>query len=118
MRSIVIFPLIALLFLVGCVDAVGVGRGSVDGQWTARVDGENVWMSLREDRQGRITGSGDWGWDPIYIRGDRRGSSVYLVFEFDRFNPISFDGDLRGREIDGRLTGSGYTGVRVTFWRD
>lgn len=118
MRKFVFFPLVALLFLVGCSDALGVGRGSVDGQWTARVDGEEVWMTLREDNRGRITGSGDWGWDPIYIRGDRRGSEIYLVFEFDRYSPVNFDGTLRNREIEGRITGSGWRGEYVTFWRD
>jgi len=117
MRRSIIFPLFALLFLVGCVDSVGVGRSSVDGNWSARVDGENVWVTLREDR-GRITGTGDWGWDRVYVRGDRRGSEVFLLFEFDRFSPIQFDGTVRGREIDGRLTGSGYRGEYVTFWRD
>jgi hypothetical protein len=118
MRKFVLFPLLALLFLVGCSDAVGVGSRSVDGEWTARVDGEDVWMSLREDSRGRVTGSGDWGWDRVYVRGDRRGSDVYLVFEFDRFSPINFDGSLRSGELDGRLTGSGWTGQRVTFRRD
>ncbi len=118
MRKLVLFPLLALLFLAGCSDALGIDGRSVSGEWTARVDSENVWMSLREDGRGRITGSGEWGWDHVYVSGDRRGSEVYLVFEFDRYSPITLDGTIRNREIDGRLTGSGWRGDRVTFWRD
>jgi hypothetical protein len=81
MRKFVLFPLVALLFLAGCSDALGIDGRSANGEWTARVDGENVWVSLREDSRGRITGSGEWGWDDVWVTGDRRGSDIYLVFE-------------------------------------
>jgi hypothetical protein len=117
MRRFVIFPLFALLLLAGCSDVVGISSRSVDGDWTARVDGETIWVTLREDSRGRITGSGEWGWSQVYVSGDRRGSDVYLIFEFDRFSPVTLDGTLRNREIDGRLQGSGYNQY-ITLRRD
>lgn len=119
MRRMVWAPLLVVVALAlgGCQDVVGIGHNSVDGQWSARVDGETIWISLRDDR-GRIRGSGDWGYDPIYVNGERYNSEVYLYFEFNRYNPIEFEGRVRNREIDGRLYGSGYNGVRVRFQRD
>jgi hypothetical protein len=117
MRRLVLFPLFALLLLAGCSDAIGISSRTVDGDWTARVDGETIWVTLREDNRGRITGAGEWGWSEVYVSGDRQGSEVYLMFEFDRFSPVTLEGTLRGREIDGRLRGSGYN-QRITLRRD
>jgi hypothetical protein len=43
---------------------------------------------------------------------------VYLQFEFDGYNPIDFEGIVTGREIDGRLYGSGLSGEYIRFYRD
>lgn len=117
MRRLALIPLLlAVLFLTACDDVTGTGR-SLDGEWVARVDGEEVWFSIR-DSGGDIRGSGEWGYDDIYVTGDRRDRDVWLVFEFDRFNPIELEGRIQGRELEGRLYGSGYDGVRVRFRRD
>lgn len=119
MRKMVMAPLlmVAVLLLAGCQDVVGIGQRSLDGQWSARIDGETVWLSLRDDR-GRIHGSGDWGYDGVYVDGERYNSEVYLHFEFNRYSPIEFEGRVRNRDIEGHLYGSGYNGMRVRFQRD
>lgn len=118
MRRIFMLPLLILiLLLTSCHDLSGLGGRSVDGQWRARLDGEDVWMSLREDR-GEIWGFGEWGYDEVYISGERIESEVYLLFEFNRFNPVELEGSIRGREIDGWLHGSGWSGERVRFYRE
>ena len=118
MRKLALLPLLLLTLLItACDDLTGPGRRSLDGEWVARFDGEEVWFSLRDDR-GDIRGSGEWGRDDVFVNGDRHDSDVYLVFEFDRFSPIEFEGEIRNREIDGRLYGSGLDGERVRFRRD
>jgi hypothetical protein len=112
-----LFPLLLALLLGACGDLTGLGGRSLDGEWSARIDGEEVWMSLRDDR-GEVWGDGEWGWDDVYVSGDRDGSEVYLAFEFDRYRPIEFEGTIRGREIEGRLYGSGLDGRRIRFYRD
>ena len=118
MRRLALLPvLLATLFLGACDDLTAPGSRSLDGQWSARIDGEEVWVSLRDDR-GDIRGSGDWGFDDVSVRGERIDSEVYLIFEFDDFNPIELEGEIVSREIDGRLYGSGLEGDRVRFRRD
>lgn len=118
MRRLVLLPLLLAVVLLGaCSDLTGPGSRSLEGEWVARIEGEEVWFSARDDR-GDIRGSGEWGIDDVYVTGERRDSDVYIVFEFDRFNPIELEGEIRNREIDGRLYGSGYDGVRVRFVRD
>ena len=117
MRRITIFPLLLLALLLGaCDDVSGLGARSVDGDWLARIDGEEVFMSLRDDR-GEIRGTGAWGWDEALVTGDRFDSEVDLRFTFDRYEPIEIEGVVRGNEIDGRVYGSGYDGERVRFER-
>lgn len=117
MRRLTLIPLLLLFVLLGaCDDIAGVGGRDVDGTWSARVDGESVWLSLRDDR-GVIRGSGEWGYDDIYVDGERRSGEIWLIFEFGRYNPIEFEGRVRGSELEGRLYGSGYDGVRVRFRR-
>lgn len=118
MRRLAFIPLLLVVLLLGaCTDITGVGSRTLDGRWSARIDGETIWISLRDDR-GRIRGSGEWGWDEVYINGDRYGSEVYLYFEFNRYNPIEFEGRISRREFEGRIYGSGYHGERVRFRRD
>ncbi len=74
-------------------------------------------MSLRDD-DGEIRGSGEWGYDDVFITGERTGSDLYLEFDFARFNPIELEGNIQNREINGRLYGSGLDGDRVRFYRD
>jgi hypothetical protein len=118
MRRITVFPLLlSALLLGGCDELGGLGGRSIDGEWRARIDGEEVWVTLRDDR-GEIRGSGDWGFDDVYVTGDRFDSDVYLEFEFYDYDPIDFEGVVRGREIEGRFFGSGLDGERVRFYRD
>lgn len=119
MRAVVLlFSLVFAGFLGGCSDAVGIGGGrSVEGPWAATVDREDIFVTLREDR-GEIRGSGSWGFDAVTVRGTRAGSDVSLVFEFYEFNPINFQGTIRGDRLEGWLTGSGFHGESATFWRD
>ena len=118
MRRLALIPLLLVVLLLGaCDDLTGPGSRSLDGEWVTRIDGEEVWMSLRDDR-GQIRGSGEWGFDDVSIRGERFDEEVYLIFEFDDFNPIELEGEIRSREIDGRLSGRGLDGDRVSFPRD
>lgn len=118
MRKLALMPVLLLMVVLGaCTDIAGPGHRSLDGQWSARIDGETVWLSLREDRHG-IRGSGDWGRDAFHVTGDRYGNQVHLHFDFWHFNPIEFEGRLTSREIDGRVYGSGYRGDRVRFRRE
>ena len=117
MRRLVLIPLLLVVVLGACTDATGTGRRTLDGEWSARIDGETVWLSLREDG-GSIRGSGEWGRDALYITGERYNDEVHLVLEFSRFNPIELEGRLVNRELEGRLYGSGYQGERVRFQRD
>lgn len=118
MRRLALLPILLVTLLLGaCDDLTGPGGRSLDGQWVARVEGEQVWLSLRDDGRD-IRGSGEWGYDDIYVSGERRSSDVYLVFEFDRYNPIELEGRINNREIEGRLYGSGLDGERVRFRRD
>ena len=118
MRRVFTIPLLLLaLLLAACDDLSGLGGRSVDGDWSARLDGEDLWMTLREDR-GEIWGEGEWGFDDVYVTGERNGSQVYLVFEFVRFDPVEFEGTIRGTELDGWVQGSGWNGERVRFYRD
>lgn len=118
MRKLLIIPLLLVMVVLGaCHDLTGPGRsGSLDGQWSGRIDGEQIWLSLRDDR-GVIRGSGDWGYDPIDVRGERYSSEIYLMFDFRHYNPIELEGRIRGGEIDGRLYGSGYHGERIRLRR-
>ena len=119
MRGAVLLVFLLLTgFLAGCSDAVGIGLGrSVDGAWAATVDYEDIFVTLTEDR-GEIWGSGSWGFDAVRVRGNRAGADVSLVFEFSAYNPINFQGTLRGDRLEGWLTGSGFRGDPATFWRD
>ena len=118
MRKFAMLPLLMLiLFVAACDDITGVGGRSLEGDWTARVEGEQIWLSIRDDR-GDVRGSGEWGYDDIWISGERMDSDVYLIFEFDRYNPIELEGRISGGEIEGRLYGSGYDGERVQFRRE
>lgn len=118
MRRLALIPLLLLIVALGaCTDFTGPGHRALDGEWSARIDGESVWLSLREDR-GSIRGSGEWGRDIVYVTGERYGNEVYLQFEFRYFNPIELEGRLASWEIDGRLYGSGYQGERVRFRRE
>lgn len=118
MRRLALLPLLlAALILGACDDVTGLGGRSLDGEWSARIDGEEVWVSLRDDG-GEIRGSGEWGYDDVFVTGERDGSEVYLVFEFDDYNPIELEGAIVSREIDGRLYGSGLEGERVRFRRE
>jgi hypothetical protein len=118
MRRLALLPLLlAALFFGACDDLTGPGRRSLDGEWSTRIDGEEVWVSLRDDG-GEIRGSGEWGFDDIFITGERNDTDVYLIFEFDGFNPIELEGEIVSREIEGRLYGSGFGGERVRFRRD
>jgi hypothetical protein len=118
MRRLALIPLLLLIGVLGaCADVTGPGRRALDGDWSARIDGETVWFSLRDD--GRyVDGSGEWGRDAIYITGERYNDEVSLTFEFDRYNPIQLEGRLVSREIEGRLYGSGYEGEQVRFRRE
>lgn len=118
MRRFVLLPMLILtLGVSACEDVTGIGSRSTDGEWSARIDGEDVWISLRDDR-GEIRGSGEWGYDDVVLYGERRDDDVFLVFDFDDFNPVELDGVVRNDEIEGRLRGSGYDGERVVFRRD
>jgi len=118
MRRLAFLPLLFVsLFLASCDDVSGLGSRDLDGEWVAWVEGEEVWFSVRDNR-GSVRGSGEWGFDGIYVTGDRYHSEVWLRFEFGWFNPIEFEGEIRGRELRGRLYGSGYDGVRVRFRRE
>lgn len=118
MRRLALLPLLLVTLLLGaCDDLTGPGGRSLDGDWTARIEGESVWLSLRDDGR-EIRGSGEWGYDDVYVTGERVDSDIYLVFEFDRYNAIEFEGRITNREIDGRLYGSGLDGERVLFRRD
>ena len=118
MRRLSIIPLLLLFVLLGaCDDITGPGSRSLDGQWSARIAGETVWISLRDSR-GVIRGSGEWGYDHIYVDGERFSNDVFLVFDFGRYNPIEFEGRVRNRELEGRVYGSGYHGERVRFRRE
>lgn len=117
MRWIVTFPLLlVVLLLAACDNVAGLSGRSIDGEWRARIGGEEVWISLR-DQRGEVWGSGEWGFDRVYISGERFESDLYLVFEFDYYNPIEFDGIVRNREIEGRVYGSGLDGEHVRFYR-
>ncbi len=116
MRRLILLPLVLTLLLGACSDIAGLGGRSTDGDWRATIHGEDVRVSLRDDR-GDVWGDGYWGYDDVYVSGDRRGSVVSLRFEFDRYNPIDFDGTVRDRQIEGRLYGSGYNGDYVRFYR-
>lgn len=119
MRRLGLIPLLLLLIvgLGACTDIIGPGGRTLDGDWSARVLGESVWLSLREDR-GSVRGSGDWGRDVVHVTGERYGNEVYLIFEFRHFQPVELEGRLVNREIDARLYGSGYRGERVRFRRE
>jgi hypothetical protein len=118
MPRLALIPLLLLIMVLGaCTDFTGPGGRALDGDWSARIDGDLVWLSLREDYDG-IRGSGDWGRDVVYVTGERYGNEVYLVIDFRYYNPIEFEGRLVNREIDGRLYGSGYQGERVRFRRE
>ncbi|MQA92683.1 MAG: hypothetical protein GEU90_21080 [Gemmatimonas sp.] len=118
MRRLALLPLLlAALFLGACDDVIGTGQRSLDGEWSARIGGDEVWISLRDDR-GDIRGSGEWGFDDVFVTGERYNSDVYLSFEFDRFNPIELEGVIESREIEGTLYGSGLQGERVRFRRE
>jgi hypothetical protein len=116
-RIALIIPLLLTLLLGACSDVTGLGGRSLDGEWYATIDGEEVWVSLQDDR-GDVWGDGDWGFDGVYVTGERNSSDVYLEFRFDRYSPVQLDGTVRGDEINGRLRGSGYDGVYVRFYRD
>lgn len=117
MRRITKFSLLLIvLLLAACGDVAGLGGRSIDGEWRTRIGGEEVWISLREDR-GEIWGSGEWGYDRILVTGERINSQLYLLFEFDYYNPVEFDGTVRNREIEGRVYGSGLDGEHVRFYR-
>lgn len=117
MSRTALIPMLLMAVLGGCVDFTGPGSRSLDGDWSARVDGETVWVTLRDD--GRvIRGSGDWGRDDVYVTGERDRDEVHLVFEFLDFNPIELEGRILSGEIEGRLYGSGYHGEVVRFRRD
>lgn len=119
MRRLFIIALLLVMVVLGaCHDVAGPGRGgSLDGQWSGQIDGERIWISLRDDR-GVVRGSGDWGYDDIDVWGERLSSSeIYLRFDFRRYNPIELEGRIRGSEIEGRLYGSGYQGDRIRLRR-
>lgn len=108
--------LVASLLLGACGDVVAIGGRSVEGEWRGTVQGERVWLWLEEDGR-QVWGSGEWGYDPVYVSGDHFGSDVYLLFEFDLYTPIELEGVVRGNELEGRLYGSGLAGERVRFHR-
>lgn len=119
-RIMMLVPfLLTTLTVAACDDLIGLGLGSVDGEWSTRLEGETVWIHLRDDR-GVIRGSGEWGWDDLTVRGDRRGTRVNLLFRFDydEFRPIEFEGSLYAGRLEGRIYGSGYYGERVNFRRE
>lgn len=109
--------LLMAVALGACDDLTRPGSRSLDGDWSARVDGESVWVTLRDDGD-QIRGSGDWGRDEVYVTGERRHDDVYLMFDFLQYNPIELEGRLVNGEIEGRLYGSGYDGELVRFRRD
>ena len=113
----ILLPLLLVLLLGACSDVTGLGGRSLDGEWRANIDGEDVWVSLQDDR-GDVWGDGAWGYDDVYVSGDRTGSDVYLSFEFDRYDPIDLEGTVRGGVIEGRLYGSGLDGEHVRFYRE
>lgn len=117
MRGLAFLPLllVALLF-TGC-DVANLVSRDLDGQWVAWVEGEEVWFSVRDDR-GRIRGSGEWGFDDIFVSGERWDDDVYLEFDFGFYNPIAFEGEIEGWDLRGRLYGSGFDGQRVRFRRE
>ena len=119
MRRLALLPLLLLtaLTLGACDQVTGISGRSVDGRWSARIGGEDVWLSLRDDR-GDIRGSGEWGYDDVYVTGERNDTDVYLRFEFDQYNPIELEGVIIDRDLEGRLYGSGLDGDRVRFRRD
>lgn len=117
MRRTALIPVLLVLALGACTDLVGPGARSLEGRWSARVDGETVRITLTDDSRG-IRGSGEWGRDHVYVTGDRRYDEVYLFFEFSRYNPIELEGRAFSGEIEGRLYGSGYRGDPVRFERD
>lgn len=119
MRRSVLLPLLLSAFLLGgCGDVTGIGTGgSVTGTWSGTVDREDIYLTLTEDR-GRIHGSGSWGFDAVTVTGHRARSDVSLVIEFFDFQPINFQGSVMNDRMDGWVTGSGFRGNPVTFWRD
>ena len=68
--------------------------------------------------RGLIRGSGEWGYDDVYVDGERDDGEIWLIIEFNHYNPIEFEGRVRGSELEGYLYGSGYDGVRVRFRRE
>lgn len=109
--------MIAGLF-AGCSDAVGIGGGrSVNGSWSGTVDREDIYLTLTEDR-GQIWGSGSWGYDAVTVSGNRAGPEISFVVDFAAYNPVNFQGTIRNNQLEGWLTGSGYRGDGVVFWRD
>lgn len=119
MRNAVLLMILMFAGLsAGCSDAVGIGGGrSVNGSWIATVDREDIYLTLTEDR-GQIWGSGSWGYDPVTVNGNRAGSEISLIIDFAAYNPINFQGSIRDNQLEGRLSGSGYRGDGIVFWRD
>lgn len=124
MRSIRLFPVVALLLLLGaCSDGGTEPRKnpSLNGTWTATAGAYTLTLDLAEANTS-VTGTGTLaaggGSIPLDVVGTHTHPSVSMTFSSPGFQNVTFQGQFTNdTTIVGVLNGAGFSDYPLTFTR-
>ena len=121
-----LLAVVAASLLLACGDDPTRPAASLDGQWIGTYVGEfpvTISIAFAQTDQ-RLVGSGtladDVGTDQINVFGTYDRPEVEFTISFPNLNqdPIRFEGrSSRESSMSGRLNGSGYENIPITFRR-